>query len=63
MFETRQKQERLILLGVELQESENFSLSMQELARLAQTAGADIVHSYTQKKIDMTAKPLLVLES
>ena len=39
MIETRQKQERVILIGVALPNSENFDLSMEELASLAKTAG------------------------
>ena len=50
MIETRQKQERVILIGVALPNSENFDLSMEELASLAKTAGAQVVSSYTQKR-------------
>lgn len=40
MIETEKQQERVILIGVELQGIDNFSLSMEELASLARTAGA-----------------------
>ena len=40
----------MILIGVELQGIENFSMSMEELASLAKTAGAQVVSSYTQKR-------------
>ncbi|MBM7636957.1 GTPase HflX [Streptococcus saliviloxodontae] len=50
MIETQTKQERVILIGVELQSSENFEMSMTELASLAETAGAEVVATYTQKR-------------
>ena len=50
MIETSQKQERVILVGVELPDSDNFEMSMKELASLAQTAGAEVIHSYSQKR-------------
>lgn len=50
MIETEKQQERVILIGVKLQGIENFSMSMEELASLAKTAGAQVVSSYTQKR-------------
>ena len=50
MIETEKQQERVILIRVELQGIENFSMSMEELASLAKTAGAQVVSSYTQKR-------------
>lgn len=50
MIETEKHQERVILIGVELQGTANFSMSMEELASLAKTAGAQVVSSYTQKR-------------
>lgn len=50
MIETSQKQERVILVGVNLSDSDNFEMSMKELASLAQTAGAEVIHSYSQKR-------------
>lgn len=50
MIETEKKQERVLLVGVELQGMENFAMSMEELASLAKTAGAEVVDSYTQKR-------------
>ncbi|VTY31348.1 GTPase HflX [Streptococcus anginosus] len=50
MIETEKQQERVILIGVELQGTANFSMSMEELASLAKTAGAQVVSSYTQKR-------------
>ena len=38
MIETAKQQERAILVGVELQETEHFDMSMEELASLAKTA-------------------------
>lgn len=50
MIETAKTIERVILVGVALQETENFDMSMKELASLAETAGAEVVGSYTQKR-------------
>lgn len=50
MIETQEKQERVMLLGVELQDTENFDMSMAELASLAETAGAEVAASYSQKR-------------
>lgn len=56
MIETEKQQERVILIGVELQGIENFSMSMEELASLAKTAGAQVVSSYTQKRVKYDSK-------
>ncbi|MCC9799459.1 GTPase HflX, partial [Streptococcus agalactiae] len=50
MIETKEEQERVILVGVELQDTENFEMSMEELASLAKTAGANVVNHYYQKR-------------
>ena len=50
MIETEKKQERVLIVGVELQGMENFDISMEELASLAKTAGAEVVGVYTQKR-------------
>lgn len=50
MIETKKEQERVILVGVELQDTLHFDMSMAELASLAKTAGAEVVSSYTQKR-------------
>lgn len=50
MIETKKEQERVILVGVELQDTDNFDMSMAELASLAKTAGAEVISSYTQKR-------------
>ena len=50
MIETEKKQERGLIVGVELQGMENFDMSMEELASLAKTAGAEVVGIYTQKR-------------
>ncbi|WP_165210295.1 GTPase HflX [Streptococcus tangpeifui] len=50
MFETAKSAERVILLGLELPSSQNFAMSMSELASLAKTAGAQVVTSYRQKR-------------
>ena len=50
MIETEKKEERVLLIGVELQGMDNFDLSMEELASLAKTAGAVVVDSYRQKR-------------
>ena len=50
MIETEKKQERVLIVGVELQGMENFDMCMEELASLAKTAGAEVVGVYTQKR-------------
>lgn len=50
MIETKKEQERALLVGVELQQTENFAMSMEELASLAETAGAQVAGVYTQKR-------------
>ena len=50
MIETEKKTERVFLVGVELADTENFDLSMEELQSLAKTAGAKVVGSYSQKR-------------
>ena len=50
MIETEKKQERVLIVGVELQGMDNFDMSMEELASLAKTAGAEVVGVYTQKR-------------
>ena len=50
MIEAEKKQERVLIVGVELQGMENFDMSMEELASLAKTAGAEVVGIYTQKR-------------
>lgn len=56
MHETQRKQERVIIVGVELQETEHFEMSMAELASLAKTAGAEVVHFYHQKRESYDSK-------
>ena len=59
MIETSKHQERVILLGVELPDTENFEMSMEELASLAETAGAEVVSSYRQKREKYDSKSLI----
>jgi GTP-binding protein HflX len=59
MIETSEHQERVILLGVELPDTENFDMSMEELASLAKTAGAEVVSSYRQKREKYDSKSLI----
>lgn len=59
MIETGEHQERVILLGVELPDTENFDMSMEELASLAKTAGAQVVSSYRQKREKYDSKSLI----
>lgn len=49
MISTEKTQERVLLVGVELQTTEHFAMSMAELASLAETAGAVVVARQTQK--------------
>lgn len=50
MIETRKEEERVLLIGVELQQTKNVAMSMEELASLAKTAGAVVKGTYTQKR-------------
>ncbi|MGT2846651.1 GTPase HflX [Streptococcus massiliensis] len=50
MIETEKKQERVFLIGVDLGQHDHFDMSMEELASLAQTAGAEVLGTYTQKR-------------
>lgn len=59
MIEISKHQERVILLGVELPDTENFEMSMEELASLAETAGAEVVSSYRQKREKYDSKSLI----
>ena len=59
MIETSEHQERVILLGVELPDTENFDMSMEELVSLAKTAGAQVVSSYRQKREKYDSKSLI----
>lgn len=59
MIETSKHQERVILLGVELPDTENFEMSMEELASLAETAGAEVVSPYRQKREKYDSKSLI----
>ena len=59
MIETEKQQERVILIGVELKGIDNFSLSMEELASLARTAGARVVSSNIQKREKYDSKTFI----
>ena len=50
MIETKKQEEKVLLVGVELQGTDNFAMSMEELASLAKTAGAVVKGTYTQKR-------------
>lgn len=59
MIETKIEQERALLVGVELQQTDNFAMSMEELESLAKTAGAVVVGSYTQKREKYDSKTFI----
>ncbi|MGT2807956.1 GTPase HflX [Streptococcus iniae] len=59
MTETKREKERVIVLGVELQNTENFAMSMEELASLAKTAGAEVISSYSQKRDKYDSKTFI----
>lgn len=59
----RRKEERVLLIGVELQGMDSFDLSMEELASLAKTAGAVVVDSYRQNVKNMIPRPSSALVS
>ena len=50
MIETKKQDEKVLLVGVELQGADHFAMSMEELASLAKTAGAVVKGTYTQKR-------------
>ena len=50
MIETKKQDEKVLLVGVELQGADHFAMSMEELASLAKTAGAIVKGTYTQKR-------------
>ena len=50
MIETKKQDEKVLLVGVELQGANHFAMSMEELASLAKTAGAIVKGTYTQKR-------------
>ncbi|OHX27173.1 GTPase HflX [Streptococcus iniae] len=59
LTETKREKERVIVLGVELQNTENFAMSMEELASLAKTAGAEVISSYSQKRDKYDSKTFI----
>ena len=63
MIDTEKKEERVLLIGVELQGMDNFDLSMEELASLAKTAGAVVVDSYSKNVKNMIPRPSSALVS
>ena len=63
MIETEKKEERVLLIGVELQGMDNFDLSMEELASLAKTAGQSLSIATDKNVKNMTPRPLSVLVS
>lgn len=59
MIETQVNRERAILVGVALQTTDNFDMSMAELANLAKTAGADVIDTFTQKRDHYDSKTFI----
>lgn len=59
MINTEKEQERVLLIGVELPKMDHFQMSMEELARLAQTAGAKVVREIVQKRERVDARSLI----
>ena len=50
MYETEQKKERVILVGISLSDAEDVEQSLDELEELAHTAGAECVGRVIQKR-------------
>ena len=50
MYETEQKKERVILVGISLSDAEDVDQSLDELEELAHTAGAECVGRVIQKR-------------
>ncbi len=59
MIDVKENQERVVLVGVALQNTENFDMSMQELASLAKTAGANVLESFSQKREKVDSKTFI----
>lgn len=59
MFKTKNEEEKVLLVGVELQGTENFAMSMEELSSLAKTAGAVVKGTYTQKREKYDSKTFI----
>lgn len=59
MIETKKTEEKVLLVGVELQNMDNFDMSMEELASLAKTAGALVKGIYTQKREKYDSKTFI----
>lgn len=53
--------ERVVLVGLQLgtESNEHIDFSMAELARLADTAGGEVVHTFTQKRSEPTPQYLI----
>lgn len=56
LIDLEEKQERVLLVGVELQTDEHFAASMSELSDLTKTAGGLVVDQFTQKKEKLDGK-------
>lgn len=59
MIETQKKTERVLLVGVALQEMETFEMSMAELSNLAKTAGAEVVSICQQNRQRYDSKTVI----
>ncbi|MEW4354031.1 GTPase HflX [Streptococcus pneumoniae] len=59
MIETKEQEERVLLVGVELKDSDHFDMSMEELKSLAKTAGAHVVDTYRQKREKYDSKTFI----
>lgn len=59
MIEVKPKKEKVLLVGVTLQTDDNFDMSMLELERLAQTAGAEVCGIYRQKRQTYDSKTFI----
>ena len=60
MINLEEKQERVLLVGVEtFENSENFESSMLELAELTKTAGGLVIDAFTQKRDKYDTKFLI----
>ncbi len=62
LISTRQPQERAVLVGVDLPSRDHkvpVDYSLEELERLAETAGAMVVHKYSQQVRSVTPATLI----
>lgn len=59
MIITKKETERVMIVGVALQDTENFDMSLDELASLVKTAGGEVIETITQKRERFDSKTFI----